>query len=128
MTEKRNSVISLEKREFIAVLRSILVFKLLEVPKMRLLPKVLMVLARDALNTINLDADLPSGELSSRLILKLIAQVRLLLLRLLSLLPDMDLFVNKMDSLLLLNQKFFKTVITISKFVPEFQRKYSQLS
>merc|ERR1711998_677951 len=74
------------------------------------------------------DADLLSGEPSSRLIQQLDAQLTLLLLRLLTLLPDMDLSANKMDLLQLSSQKFSKMVIMILKFVPKFPRKFFLLS
>ena len=110
------------------VIRLILDSKLLEEPMVRPPLKVLMDLARDVPNTMLLDADLPNGELSSRSIQHVDAHQRPLSLRPPTILPDMDLSANKMDSPQLLSQKFFKMVIMISKFVLEFLRKYSQLS
>lgn len=62
----RSSLSSLDLEESTAVLRSILVFKLLEVPKRRPPPKVLMDSVRDAPNTTLWDADSLNGELYSK--------------------------------------------------------------
>merc|ERR1712118_530462 len=127
LTDQRSSAMFSERREFTAVSRSILDFKLSEEQMVRLQLKVLMDSARDALNTMLLDADLPNGEPSSRLTQQADAQLILLLLRPLTLSPDMDLSANKMVSLQLSSLKFFKMVITISKFAPRFLRKSSLL-
>lgn len=93
---------------------------------MKKLPlKVLTDLVLDALNTTNLDADSPSGELSSRL--EMDAQLRLLFKRPLTLLLDMDPSANKTDLLQLSSQKSSKTVITPSRFALKSPREYSQL-
>ena len=90
--------------------------------------KVLMDLARDALNTMLWDADSPNGELSSRSTQQVDAHQRPLLLRPPTLLLDMDQSANKTDLLQLSSLKFFKMVITVSKYALKFQREFSLLS
>ena len=62
----RNSVIFLNPREFIAVLKLTLVFRSLVEPKMRQPLRVLMDLVKDAPSTTNWDADSPNGEQYSK--------------------------------------------------------------
>jgi len=90
--------------------------------------KDLMDLVRDVPNIMLLDADSPNGELSSRstqqmdyLPIWLSKSVPIPLL-------DMDLSANKMDLLQLSSLKFFKMVITVSKYALKFPREFSPVS
>ena len=93
----------------------------------KLLPLVLMDLVRDALNTMPLDADSPSGEPSSRLTQHQDAQPILPSLSAPTLLPDMDRSASKTVLLQLSSLKFSKMEIMESKFALLSPRKFSPL-
>lgn len=120
-----SSVTSLDQEEFTAVSRSILDLSQLLELKMRLPLKVLMDLEKDVLNIMLWDADSPSGEPSLRLVMD--AHLKLLLLRLPTLLLDMDPSAKRMDSSQLSNQKFYKMENMTLMFVLMFLKESSQL-
>jgi len=124
----KNSAISLDPKRSPAVLRSILDSKLLVELRKRPPLKDLMDLVRDVPSIMLLDADSPNGELSSRSI----QQMDYLPIWLSKSVPipllDMDLSANKMDLLQLSSLKFFKMVITVSKYALKFPREFSPVS
>ena len=120
-----SSVTSLDQEEFTAVSRSILDLSQLLELKMRLPLKVLMDLEKDVLNIMLWDADSPSGEPSLRLVMD--AHLKLLLLRLPTLLLDMDPSAKRMDSSQLSNQKFYKMENMTLMFVLMYLKESSQL-
>lgn len=84
-----------------------------------------MGLVKDVQNIMLLDADLLNGEQYLRL--EMDFHLNLPLLRLLTLLLDMDLFANKMDSSQLLNQRFYKMENMTFIHVLQYLREFSQL-
>jgi len=93
----------------------------------RLPLKVLMDSARDALNIMLLELDLPNGEQFSRSP-QMDAQPKLLSKRPLAHLQDMDLSANKTVLFQLLSQKFFKMDHTVLRYQLKSPKEYYLLS
>ena len=112
--------------ESTAVSKSILDSFQSEELMMRPRHKVLMVLEKDALSITQWDVDSQNGGLSSRLVMD--SHPRSLLLRLLTLLPDTDLFARRMDLSQSSSQRFCKMEHMILLDALKFLREFSQQS